>query len=97
VLHRVERPPAAGVGQPLVAGSAQQHDAGFAGGSGDRGGSGIAAPAGSIEEAGRIVSELAQHPAAKDHADSGQTTQDLGVRVVSKRAANAVSSSAIAV
>jgi hypothetical protein len=69
---------------PLVASSPQQHDAGLARGAGDRGGSGIAAAAGSIGEAGRIVSELAQHPAAEDHAESGQTTQDLGVRVVAK-------------
>ena len=59
----VERPPSAGVGHPLVAGPAQQHHSRLAGGAGDCGGSGEAAAAGSIGEAGRIIAELAEHPA----------------------------------
>ena len=37
--------------------------------------------------ASRVVPELRQHPGAEDHAESGQTTQELGVRVSFKSAA----------
>ena len=32
-----------------------------------------------------VIPELAKHPGAEDDAESGQTTQDLGVRVLAKR------------
>lgn len=66
------RPPAAGVGQAAVAGPAHQHHPAASGGASDRCGSRVGAAAGSISEAGRVVSELAQHPGAKDQAESGQ-------------------------
>ncbi len=68
----VEGPPSAGVGKSLVAGSAHQDDSGFARGSGDRCGSGVTAPGGRVGEAVRVVPELAEHPRAEDHAESGQ-------------------------
>jgi len=58
------RPPAAGIGQPLVAGPAHHHHPAAPEGAGDRRGSRIGAAAGGIDKAGRVVIELAQHPGA---------------------------------
>lgn len=77
-------PPAAGVGQASVTGPAHQHHPAASGGAGDGCGSRVGAAAGGIAEAGRVVTELAQHAGAEDQAESGQTAHDLGVRVLLK-------------
>ncbi len=51
---------------------------------GDRGASRVAPPGSSIGVAGRVVPEFRQHPGAEDQAESGKTTQDLGVWVIFK-------------
>jgi hypothetical protein len=78
--QRGERPPSAGVGEPVVARPPADDDAALAGGAGDRGGSGVAAAAGSVGKAGAVVTELAEYLGAEDRAQSGQAAQDLGVR-----------------
>ena len=51
---------------------------------GDRSAAGIAASRSGILIAGPVVTELRQDPGAEDHTKSGQTAQDLGVRVIFK-------------
>jgi hypothetical protein len=90
-----EGPEVAGVGQAFVAGQAGEDDGSGARGTGDRGGAGIGLAGGRVGVAGRVIPELRQHPGAEDHAESGQTTQDLGVRVDLKALARSVCSALI--
>jgi len=79
--HAREGPLVAGIGEPGVAGEPGEDHPALAGGPRDRRGPRIVAPGSSIGVAGRIVSELAEHPGAEHEAESGKTAEDLGVRV----------------
>src|SRR5947209_2297164 len=84
--ERRERPVVARIGKSPVAGHAREYDESCAGGLRDRGGTRVGPSPSSIRKAGRVIPELRQHPGAEDPTQSGQTREDLGVRVFLKTA-----------
>jgi len=59
------------VSEVAVAGVAGQHDAAAAGGTGDRGAAGVVLAGLGVDESGRVVAELAEHPGGQDDTEAG--------------------------
>ena len=83
-LQRAQRPLVGGVVEPPVADEARLHGALAAGCYRQRRGTGVV-PAGLRRVvAFGVIPELAEHPGAEDHTETGQGTVDVGVRVLLK-------------